>query len=100
MTEIADYPWRWYCVSNDGQGMLRGTLCLDEADARNMAAQRTRDYPQFAPYRAVLMGDVAAERERCAKLCEALIDSRCSIVRAEHYQECADAIRALNRETK
>ena len=57
---------RWYCVSRDGLA----TLCLNEANAREMAVQCAADYPRQAPYRAVQLGDVAAERERCAKLAE------------------------------
>lgn len=54
-------PARWYCVSRDGLA----TLCLDESSAREMAAECTRDFPRQAPYRAVLMGDMMRERERC-----------------------------------
>ena len=57
---------RWYCLSRDGLA----TLCADEQDARMVAQHSAVAYPLGAPYRAVLLGDVAAERERCAQLCE------------------------------
>ena len=57
---------RWYCVSKDGMA----TLCHDETDALATAIACDRMYPAQAPHRAVLLGDVLAERERCAKLCE------------------------------
>ena len=78
---------RWYCVSRDGLA----TLCLNEANARDMVAECVRDYPRQAPYRAVRLVDaeelerehadhketlrdvdslVAAERERCARVAE------------------------------
>ncbi len=57
---------RWYCVSALGLA----TLCHDETDAREEARLQDRNYLTQAPHRAVLLGDVLAERERCAKLCE------------------------------
>lgn len=36
----------------------------------------------------------ANERERCAQACEQHARQRCTIVAAEHYAECAAAIRA------
>ena len=53
-------PARWYCVSRDGLA----TLCASKQNAIEMASDCARDYPRQAPYRAVLMCDVAAERER------------------------------------
>lgn len=64
-------PPRWYAMSCDGLG----TLCANEADAIMMADHCTTNYPRGAPYAAVLLGDVAAERERCARV-------------AEHQAEC------------
>ena len=54
---------RWYCLDRDGVAML----CKDEADARAQAVENDDCWPGRAPHRAVLLGDVAAERERCAK---------------------------------
>ena len=54
---------RWYCLDRDGVAML----CKDEEDARAQAAENDDCWPQRAPHRAALLGDVAAERERCAK---------------------------------
>ena len=51
---------RWYCVSRDGLAML----CLNEHNAHAMAAQNATHYPNQAPYKAVALGDVVAERER------------------------------------
>ena len=59
-------PPRWYVVDRDGLA----TLCKDEEDAKNTAADVRVAFPRRRPYRAVLLGDVAAERERCAKVCE------------------------------
>lgn len=47
---------RWYSVTRDGLACL----CLDEANAREMAAQCDRDYPQHAPHTAMILGDVTA----------------------------------------
>ena len=58
---------RWYFVANDGAA----TLCVDEADARESAAEADIAFPRMAPHRAVqlvpadqLAAAVAAERER------------------------------------
>ncbi len=56
----------WYCLASNGIA----TLCVDMADAVNTAKMCDEQYPKYAPHRAVMLGDVAAERERCAKLCE------------------------------
>ena len=40
---------RWYAVSRDGAA----TLCVDEADARQVAEENSGLYPHLAPYRAV-----------------------------------------------
>jgi hypothetical protein len=54
---------RWYCVSKLGLA----TLCNDEADARETAADADRDWPKQAPHRAVLLGDVAALAAQAAQ---------------------------------
>ena len=59
-------PLRWYVVNRDGLA----TLCADEADARKVADECNLMFPRVAPHRAVLLGDVAAERERCARVAE------------------------------
>lgn len=61
-------PERWYVVSVDG----RATLCADEADARNVERECNTLYPRHGPHRAVFLGDVAAERERCGRLVHTL----------------------------
>ena len=60
---------RWYFVTSDGAA----TLCDDEADARESAAEADIAFPRMAPHRAVqlvpadqLAAAVAAEREKCA----------------------------------
>ena len=60
---------RWYFVANDGAA----TLCVDEADARESAAEADIAFPRMAPHRAVqlvpadqLAAAVAAAREKCA----------------------------------
>jgi hypothetical protein len=59
---------RWYCVSALGVA----TLCADEQDARNEASSNDVQWDRHAPHRAVLLGDVAAERETIQRLREAL----------------------------
>jgi hypothetical protein len=56
----APIPARWYVVNGDGLA----TLCKDEDDALQVAAECWVAFPQRGPYSAVLLGDVAAERER------------------------------------
>lgn len=51
-------PARWYCVGRDGLA----TLCKDEADALANAKGADVLYARQAPHRAVMLGDVAAER--------------------------------------
>lgn len=55
---------RWYCLDRDGVAML----CKDEADARAQVVENDDCWPQRAPHRAALLGDVAAERERCGQV--------------------------------
>ena len=64
---------RWYFVTNDGAA----TLCVDEADARESAAEADIAFPRMAPHRAVqlvpadqLAAAVAQERERCIGIIE------------------------------
>ena len=88
--KLAPLPERWYMVSADGLA----TLCLDEQNARDEAAKADTYYPRRAPHRAVLLGDVAAERERwrawCAKKTE---DKRRCYSATNHapylYEACA-----------
>jgi len=57
---------RWYCLDRDGVAML----CKDEEDARAQVIENDACWPGRAPHRAVLLGDVAAERERLIKAVE------------------------------
>ena len=95
---------RWYCVSRDGQAML----CLNEHNAQAMAAQNDTDYPNQAPYKAVALGDVAAERERWASPVRTLLaahdaslDRIGTLMRAHNLQtltlpiEAADELAAM-----
>jgi len=67
MTDLAPpVPARWYCMASNGLA----TLCANEHDARTMAEECDASWPKNAPHRAVLLGDVSAERERCAMICE------------------------------
>lgn len=59
---------RWYAVTKSGLA----TLCASERDAMESAASFDVSYPHSAPHRAVLLGDVAAERERCASICDGI----------------------------
>ena len=80
---------RWYFVTNDGAA----TLCVDEADARESATEADIAFPRMAPHRAVqlvpadqLAAAVAAEREWCAQLCEAIEDR----YREKEWLKCAE----------
>lgn len=60
---------RWYCLSRDGLA----TLCADEDDAHEVAAESWVAWPHNGPYRVAQMVDAeqvaaaaAAERERWA----------------------------------
>ena len=60
---------RWYFVANDGVA----TLCADEADARESAAEADIAFPRMAPHQVTqlvsasqLAAAVAAERGKCA----------------------------------
>jgi hypothetical protein len=44
---------RWYCVNRDGLA----TLCLNEQDAHEMAAECDIDFPRGGPHRAVRLVD-------------------------------------------
>jgi hypothetical protein len=59
---------RWYCVSVYQTALL----CKDEEDARSSATLCDQSWPAGSPHRAVLLGDVAAERETIQRLREAL----------------------------
>lgn len=65
---LGQLPARWYCVNRLGVA----TLCVDESDAKANAANCDNMYPAYAPHRAVLLGDVSAEREQSASLCESI----------------------------
>ena len=82
---------RWYCVSRDGLAML----CLNEQNAQAMAAQNATEFPNQAPYKAVALGDIAAERDRCVKLCHAMaanLRRNGEEVGADYADACAQAI--------
>jgi len=92
---------RWYFVTNDGAA----TLCVDEADARESAAEADIEFPRMAPHRAVqlvpadqLAAAVAAEREKCAQVCDRLSVNQPwdydASTRASAARDCAAAIRA------
>ena len=63
LADIGDRA-RWYCVSRDGLAML----CLNEPNAQAMAAQNGTEFPNQAPYKAVALGDIAAERADYGRL--------------------------------
>lgn len=71
--ETSDPVGRWYFVTNDGAA----TLCVDEADARESAAEADIAFPRMAPHRAVqlvpadqLAAAVAQETQRCIGIIE------------------------------
>lgn len=90
--ELGLLPARWYCVSRDGLA----TLCLNEANAREMVAECAREYTRQAPYRAVLMGDIAAERERWTDVVSHAV-SELEALDDETAQCQANALRELLR---
>ena len=88
---------RWYFVTNDGAA----TLCVDEADARESAAEADIAFPRMAPHLVTqlvsasqLAAAVAAERERCLRIVES-VDNYSNPMTAN---DCADAIRAGAKE--
>ena len=67
---------RWYFVTNDGAA----TLCVDEADARESAAEADIAFPRMAPHQVTqlvsasqLAAAVAKERERATDVLAAFI---------------------------
>ena len=88
---------RWYFVTNDGAA----TLCVDEADARESAAEADIAFPRMAPHLVTqlvsasqLAAAVAAERERCLRIVES-VDNYSNPMTAN---DCAAAIRAGAKE--
>ena len=69
-TKLEPLAPRWYCVSAGGIA----TLCKDEEDARANARHCDLAWPKGAPHRAVLLGDVAAERARWTEAVMAELD--------------------------
>ena len=69
---LGQVPERWYCVSRDGLA----TWCQDAVDAADQVEESTSLWPRHSPYVAVLLGDVAAERERCAQEIDRLRSDR------------------------
>lgn len=58
-TKLGPLAPRWYCVSANGMA----TLCKDQEDAQANARHCDLAWPNGAPHRAVLLGDVAADTE-------------------------------------
>ena len=102
---------RWYFVTNDGAA----TLCVDEADARESAAEADIAFPRMAPHLVTqlvpadqLADAVAKERERAARVCEGISDAYNRREGLKYPElktdaetgadECADAIRARSTE--
>lgn len=61
---------RWYVVDRDGIARL----CPEKKEAEAEAIESAAVWPRRAPHKAVLLGDVAAERESCAQLCERIAE--------------------------
>ena len=80
---------RWYCMASNALA----TLCANEQDARTMAEECDASWPKNAPHRAVLLGDVAAERERCAMICDKAAEMAWSRweIRADQFDQGAAA---------
>ena len=102
---------RWYFVTIDGAA----TLCVDEADARESAAEADIAFPRMAPHLVTqlvpadqLADAVAKERERAARVCEGISDAYNRREGLKYPElktdaetgadECADAIRARSTE--
>ncbi len=96
---------RWYFVTNDGAA----TLCVDEADARESASEADIAFPRMAPHQVTqlvsasqLAAAVAAEREKCAQVCDRLSVNQPwtydASTRAAAARDCAAAIRAGAKE--
>ncbi len=56
MTTPNDLPARWYCVTNYGAA----TLCVDEDDARKVAAETDEMYPRNGPHVAVQLAPLSS----------------------------------------
>ena len=91
---------RWYFVTNDGAA----TLCVDEADARESAAEADIAFPRMAPHLVTqlvsasqLAAAVADEREKCAQVCDRRVMGDNNREDSE-ARRCADAIRAGAKE--
>ena len=83
--ELGLAPEHWYCVSRVGVAML----CSSMEDAQGEAAVQQRDYPRSGPYRAMMLGDVAAERLRwtdAAAMAERLDYDRLAQLQADRKQ--------------
>lgn len=76
---------RWYFVANDGAA----TLCVDEADARESAAEADIAFPRMAPHRAVQLvpADQLAEAQRDSERLDWMIEY-CAYVVSD--PECCD----------
>ena len=57
----------WYAVSRRGMAVL----CVDEADAKAVAKQESRNWPQHAPYTAMQLVELTPVRAAAADLYEA-----------------------------
>lgn len=75
---------RWYAVTKSGLA----TLCASERDALESAASFDVSYPHSAPHRAVLLGDVAAERD-CRTCAHYLPHHRAGVM------HCTSALRCV-----
>ena len=83
---------RWYCLDRDGVAML----CKDEADARAQVIENSDCWPNRAPYRAALLGDVKAlEAESAALRREAHTWSKAAETYAASEAKLADALTEL-----
>ena len=76
--ETADPVGRWYFVANDGAA----TLCVDETDAIESAAEADIAFPRMAPHRAVQLvpADQLAEAQRDAERLDLIIEHRAYVV--------------------
>ena len=76
---------RWYFVTNDGAA----TLCVDEADARESAAEADIEFPRMAPHRAVQLvpADQLAEAQRDSERLDWMIE-QCAYVVSD--PDCCD----------
>ena len=80
---------RWYVLTNDGMA----TLCADEADAKELAADADVSYPRMAPHRAVRLVPASQVAAAVAKEREPQMPEGWAFYSADFSSNAADAFK-------